>query len=106
MTSRTLEILMALVEGPLHGYGIKASVERRTEGSVRLGSGTLYEAIHRLVDRGEIREVAPPIHETPSGGPPRRFYELTDQGRAALAAEVDRLEGLVRHARGLDLLRG
>lgn len=104
MTTRTLQILLALLEGPLHGYGIKQSVEARTEGRVRLGSGTLYEAVHRLVDAGHIEEVEAPASEPPSGGPPRRFYALTPEGRAALADEVRRLDSVVSYARERDLI--
>ena len=104
MTTRTLQILLALLDGPLHGYGIKQAVEERTEGRVRLGSGTLYEAVHRLVDEGSIEEVEPPVSEPPSGGPPRRFYALTTTGRKALADEVRRLEAMVAYAKEKRLL--
>lgn len=104
MTTRTLQILLALLEGPLHGYGIKQAVEERTDGRVRLGSGTLYEAVHRLVDAGHIKEVAAPPSEPASGGPPRRFYRLTGAGREALAEEVRRLDSLVSYAKARDLL--
>lgn len=104
MTPRTLQILLALLEGPLHGYGIKQAVEERTEGRVRLGSGTLYEAVHRLVDAGHIEEVDAPPSEPSSGGPPRRFYRLTEAGREALAEEVRRLDSLVSYAKARDLL--
>lgn len=106
MPPRTLQILLALLDGPLHGYGIKQQVEARTDGQVRLGSGTLYEAVHRLVDEGRIEEVAPPTDEPSSGGPPRRFYALTEAGRSALADEVRRLDSLVTYAKRRDLLTG
>lgn len=104
MTTRTLQILLALLEGPLHGYGIKQSVEERTEGRVRLGSGTLYEGVHRLVEAGHIEEVDTPPSEPASGGPPRRFYALTTQGRTALAEEVRRLESMVSYAKARHVL--
>lgn len=104
MTTRTLQILLALADGPLHGYGIKQAVEERTDGEVRLGSGTLYEAVHRLVTAGEIEEVDPPAMEPSSGGPPRRFYALTSEGRRALVDELRRMEGVVRFARRRKLL--
>lgn len=104
MTARTLQILLALAEGPLHGYGIKQRVEERTEGEVRLGSGTLYEAVHRLLEQGALEEVEVPADEPRSGGPPRRFYALTAAGRAALRDELGRMDALVRYARGRDLL--
>jgi len=99
MPDRTLQILLALLEGPAHGYGIRQRVEDRTDGRVVLGSGTLYEAVHRLVGAGLIEEVEAPDSEPASGGPPRRFYALTHSGRRALADEIRRLESLVSYAR-------
>jgi PadR family transcriptional regulator PadR len=104
MPDRTLQILLALLEGPAHGYGIKQRVEERTAGRVRLGSGTLYEAVHRLVGAGQIEEVDVPETEPSSGGPPRRFYALTPAGRTALTDEVRRLESLVSYAKDHALL--
>jgi DNA-binding PadR family transcriptional regulator len=106
MTTRTLQILLALVDGPLHGYGIRQSVQERTGGEVVLGSGTLYEAVDRLVGKGWIEEVGAPSHEPPSGGPPRRFYSLTAEGRVELRREIERLDAVVRFARGRKLLEG
>ena len=104
MTRRTFQILLALAEGPAHGYGIRGRVEERTDGAVKLGSGTLYEAVHRLLEQGEIEEVAPPSDEPASGGPPRRFYALTERGRSSLRAELLRMDEAVTLARSLDLL--
>ena len=106
MTTRTLQILLALADGPLHGYGIKQRVEERTGGEVRLGSGTLYEAVHRLVKQRWIEEVNEPVDEPTSGGPPRRFYALTRDGRDALQEELRRMDAVVRYARARDLLGG
>jgi DNA-binding PadR family transcriptional regulator len=99
-------MLLALVDGALHGYGIKQSVEERTRGEVRLGSGTLYEGVARLLEEGLIREVPAPRDEPASGGPPRRFYALTPSGRAALREELLRMDDVVRFARGRKLLGG
>jgi len=104
MTTRTLQVLLALAERPLHGYGIRQGVADRTDGAVRLGSGTLYEVIHRLLDGGQIVEVPGPADEPSSGGPRRRFYALTDPGRTALRAELARMDAVVRYARGIELL--
>jgi len=101
---RSFQILLALAEGPLHGYGIRSSVEERTEGAVRLGSGTLYEAVHRLAELGQIEEVPAPEGEAPSSGPPRRFYTLSNEGRRVLREELVRMESAVQYARRLDLL--
>ena len=106
MTTRTLQILLALAEGPLHGYGIRNRVAERTEGAVTLGSGTLYEAVHRLQEQGQIAEVPAPADEPVSGGPPRRFYALTEAGRVALRAELERMDQVVRYARRIELFDG
>ena len=106
MTTRTLQILLALAEGPLHGYGIRQRVAERTDNEVRLGSGTLYEAIHRMVEAEQIAEVEAPADEPVSGGPPRRFYTLTTAGRMALRAELQRMDDVIRYARGIELLEG
>jgi len=106
MTTRTLQILLALAKGPLHGYGIRQQVAERTGGEVSLVSGTLYEAIHRLLGSELIEEVDAPADEPVSGGPPRRFYALTAAGRLALQAELRRMDDVVRYAKGIELLRG
>ena len=106
MTTRTLQILLALAEGPLHGYGIRQKVAERTDNQVTLRSGTLYEAVHRLQENGHIVEVDPPADEPVSGGPPRRFYSLTAEGRRALRDELERMESVVQHARAIALLGG
>ncbi|MGD8329654.1 MAG: helix-turn-helix transcriptional regulator [Acidobacteriota bacterium] len=95
----TLQIMLALTQGPLHGYGIKLDVEGRTDGAVKLGSGTLYEAIQRLLDNGWIVEVEQPEGYDASGGPARRFYDLTDEGRQALRNEVESMQEIVEFAR-------
>lgn len=95
----TLQILLALTQGPLHGYGIKLDVERRTGGAVKLGSGTLYEAIQRLLDNGWIVEVERPEGYEAAGGPSRRFYDLTGEGREELRAEVESMQDIVEFAR-------
>src|SRR5215208_2141826 len=93
LTPAVLEILLALAEEDLHGYAIMQEVERRTDGETRLGPGTLYRSVGQLLERGWIREA----------DERRRYYRLTDLGRRAAMAEVERLEGLVRtaHRKGL-----
>lgn len=104
MTTRTLQILLSLIEGPRHGYGVRQAVMERTGGSVVLGSGTLYEAVDRLLGKEWITEVPAPADEPGSGGPPRRYYSLTTEGRAELTTELRRMDEVVRFARGHDLL--
>ena len=78
-----LNILLALAEGARHGYAIKQDVEERSGGSIRLGPGTLYEAIQRLLDGGLIEE-SRTRGEDPANGQEaqRRYYALTDRGIA------------------------
>ena len=92
LTPHQFHILLALVDRNRHGYGVIQDVERRTAGELRLGTGTLYTAIARLVELGLIAE-ADRTDER------RRYYQLTTLGRAVLRAETARLEALVRHAR-------
>jgi len=81
-------------------------VQERTGGEVVLGSGTLYEAVDRLVGKGWLTEVDAPSDESPSGGPPRRFYSLIADGRVELMGEIERLDAVVRYARGRKLIEG
>jgi len=105
VTPKTLQILMALSDGPLHGYGIKAAVEDRTRGEVTIGPGTLYESIHRLLEKGWLKEVPEGVEDAPpSGGPPRRFYALTSSGREAAREELGRLAELVQQGQEKGLL--
>ena len=97
-----LHILLALADGDRHGYGIKQEVERHTEGGVRLGPGTLYEALQRLEHTGLITEVDAPEQDDER---PRRFYRLTKPGWSVLRDEVDRLQRLLEHAQTKPRLR-
>jgi len=97
LTPTMVHILLCLTEGDRHGYAIKQEVEQRTAGDVRLGPGTLYEAIQRLARSGLVRHAARPHEEWAAR--PRRYYRLTSQGLVALRDEVARLERLVKHAR-------
>ena len=91
-------ILLALSDGTMHGYGVKREVESRTKGVVRLGAGTLYEAIQRLEQLGLIARANPPEDQTYASSR-WRFYSTTRLGRDVLRAELSRLEADVQHAR-------
>jgi DNA-binding PadR family transcriptional regulator len=98
LTSAALNVLLALADGDRHGYGIMLEVRERTGGSVRLGPGTLYGAIKRLKEGGMIEESGK--RPDPEADDERRcYYRLTGFGGEVLAAEVKRLDGLVRAAR-------
>ena len=89
----TFYILLSLSPGPKHGYAIFKDVETLSEGRVLLSTGTLYGAIKRLLERNWIKRVNDP--EPNSGDRERKAYALTEQGRRALNAEVERLRKLV-----------
>ena len=98
LTPAALHVLLALVDGDRHGYGIMLEVRERTGGRVRLGPGTLYGAIRRLKESGVIEESG--TRPDPEADDERRcYYRLTGFGSEVLAAEVERLDGLVRAAR-------
>jgi DNA-binding PadR family transcriptional regulator len=94
-------ILLALNEEPRHGYGILLDVERRT--GTRLGTGTLYTAVQRLLVEQVLEECDPPERET-STDERRRYYRLTPFGRRVATAEAERLDRLVALAREHRLL--
>jgi len=102
-----LHIMVALADGPRHGYAIKQEVERRTEGAIRLGPGTLYEAIQRLEEGGLIEETpADRIAARENGQEAqRRYYQLTDRGWTSLRLELRGLGRLVDAARTNPRLR-
>ena len=104
LTVTTLQILLSLAERPRHGYGIKLDVQERTEGQIKLGSGTLYEAIQRLDTNGWIEEADAPSPDEIQEG--KRFYRLTEEGSVILRRELAKLDEIVKHARGMDLLPG
>lgn len=89
----TLHILLALAGDKLHGYGIMREVARQSEGRYKLGPGTLYDNLQRLLQDGLVEEVAA------RDEPRRRYYRLSSLGRGVLAAEIARLEAVVREGR-------
>ena len=104
LTPAVFHILLALASGDRHGYGIMKEVLRQSDGGVRLGAGTLYGTLQRLIESGWIAE-APRAGPRTVDGRARRYYRLTAHGRDALNADVKRLEALVRAARGLKEVR-
>ena len=98
LTPVALNVLLALADGERHGYGIMLEVRERSGGRVRLGPGTLYGAIKRLKEGGVIEESG--TRPDPEADDERRcYYRLTGFGSKVLAAEVERLDALVRDAR-------
>jgi DNA-binding PadR family transcriptional regulator len=80
-------ILTALLDGPMHGYGIIKRAEEQSGGRVRLAVGTLYGALDRLFSGGLIAL----DHEEVVDGRPRRYYRITDEGTRAVTQEAERM---------------
>src|SRR5215510_14225179 len=99
LTPAAFHVLLALSDGPKHGYLIMKEVEERTGGDVRLSTGTLYGLVKRFLDDELIIET-----RDDSGDERRRSYRLSALGRDVAAAEAERLEKLVKAARGVRLL--
>src|SRR5213080_4164267 len=104
LTPAVFHILITLADGEAHGYAMMQEVTRRSGGTVRLGPGTLYGAISRLLDDGIIEESEerpdPDMDDTR-----RRYYRLTKLGGQVLAAETERLSDLVKAARSTKAVR-
>jgi DNA-binding PadR family transcriptional regulator len=104
LTPAVFYILVSLADRDRHGYAIMQEVRARSAGSVRLGPGTLYGALSRMLKDGLIMESTdrpePEIDDSR-----RRYYRLTDRGSRALAAEAKRLETLARLARSTRVVR-
>ena len=103
LSAATLHILLALAGGNLHGYGIIKEVVRNSEGHYRMGPGTLYDNLKKLMDAGLVSDAPPSSSSKRKAASAkeddRRFYTLTKEGRGALAAEVDRLQSVISQAR-------
>jgi DNA-binding PadR family transcriptional regulator len=97
----TFHILLALSDGDRHGYAIIQEVETRTDGELRLGAGTLYRSIARMVEQGLIAEVT--RRASKQEDPRRRYYRVTTFGTSVARAEMRRLTQLVKIARASGL---
>jgi DNA-binding PadR family transcriptional regulator len=97
----TFHILLALAEGPRHGYAIIQDVEASTHGALRLSAGTLYRSIARMVEQGLITETT--RRRTMDDDERRRYYRITPFGTAVARAEIRRLTDLVKLARASGL---
>jgi DNA-binding PadR family transcriptional regulator len=98
LTGTVFYVLLALADRERYGLDIVREIDRRTGGDVRLGPGTLYNAIKKMTHDGLIDETDGP--EDPADGDPRRrYYRITARGRVMLEGEAARLERLVDAAR-------
>jgi DNA-binding PadR family transcriptional regulator len=96
LSPANLYILFSLAAEDRHGYGIMQEVTRQSGGQYKLGPGTLYDNLQKLSNQGMVEDAPRGAGE---GDPRRRYYRLTAFGRRILAAEVARLEDLVREAK-------
>ena len=92
LSPATLHVILALTSGDLHGYGIMLEVARQSGGAYKIGPGTLYDNLKKLLKLGLSDERLPVADE-------RRQYHLTDLGHHVLSAEAERLSSVLREAR-------
>ena len=105
LTTAVFHILLALADGEKHGYGIMKEVTQRSEGSVRMGPGTLYGSIGRMLESGLI-ELAEERPDAEMDDERRRYYRLTDFGLRVTRAESQRLMQLLRIAQAKQVMPG
>ena len=91
-----LHILLALAGEERHGYGIMQEVAQQSEGQYKIGPGTLYDNLQKMMSQSLVEEARRPHRDE---DPRRRYYKLTGLGRGVLAAEVARLESVVKEAK-------
>ena len=92
LSPATLHVVLALTIGDLHGYGIMLEVARQSGGAYKIGPGTLYDNLKKLLKLGLIEE-------RPAVADERRQYHLTDFGHHVLSAETARLSFVLKEAR-------
>ncbi|MGQ0649096.1 MAG: PadR family transcriptional regulator [Gemmatimonadaceae bacterium] len=103
VTPAVFHILLALADGESHGYGIMQDVGRITNGETRLGPGTLYRSIQRMLVDGLIEELVIAL-DGEADDDRRRYYRLTDKGLTTARGEAQRLADLVDAARERNLI--
>lgn len=103
LTPAVFHILLALAEGERHGYAIMREVSEQTAGTMRLGPGTLYGSIRRMLSDGMIEE-SEARPDPALDDERRRYYRLTAYGRRVAEAEAARLQALTRTAQARGLL--
>jgi DNA-binding PadR family transcriptional regulator len=91
-----LHILLSLAGEDRHGYGIMQEVARQSEGQYKLGPGTLYDNLQKMMGVGLVEEAR---RRSPADDPRRKYYRLSALGRRVLEAEIARLEQVVREAK-------
>jgi DNA-binding PadR family transcriptional regulator len=96
LSPQVFQVLLSLHDEPRHGYAIIQDIRLRTAEEMRLTASTLYDALARLAEQGLIATSEAPDDETDAR---RRYYRITDLGRAVTAAEARRLQRLIDSAR-------
>ncbi|MEO8577638.1 MAG: helix-turn-helix transcriptional regulator [Gemmatimonadales bacterium] len=99
LTPLSAAILFALADGASHGYAIIKEIEEITHGEMRPNTGSMYLALHRLLQEGFITEATGPRDDAR-----RRYYSLSREGRVAAKVEARRLAQLVRVASAKKLI--
>lgn len=102
LTPLSLGVLLALANGPRHGYALLKELDRQSGGRLNPGTGTLYAALQRLIDEGLLEETERPAGEDAR----RRYYGVTDFGREVARAELARLARLMEADGARALLPG
>jgi PadR family transcriptional regulator len=92
ISSLDLSILLALADGPVHGYAAMQAIRNRGDGRVRVSTGSFYRRLSLLMKDGLVEEAAGPREDDPRRG---AYYRVTARGRQALGRERDRLAALV-----------
>jgi DNA-binding PadR family transcriptional regulator len=93
LPAASLHLVLALLEGEKHGYALMRRVEELSDGAVRMGPGTLYGTLNRLLADGLIVETT--AEGRPEDNERRRYYRLTAEGEKVANIEVARLRALV-----------
>lgn len=105
LTPAVLHILMVLAEGERHGYGIMKQVEADSKGRVKMGPGTLYGSIGRMLDAGLVEECGKKVDEK-LDDQRRVYYAITQHGKEVLSSELERYREVVALARLRRLAEG
>ncbi|HKI54223.1 MAG TPA: PadR family transcriptional regulator [Anaerolineales bacterium] len=103
LTPAVFNILLALVDGEKHGYGIMLEVETNTKGQVIMGPGTLYGSIKRML-KADLIEESDERADPQMDDQRRKYYKLTNLGRRVLSMEAERLASQVMIAKAKNVL--
>jgi DNA-binding PadR family transcriptional regulator len=96
LAPHVLEILLALAEGPAHGYALLTRIREQSGGVVELSTSSLYAALARMAEQGLVGEGV--RAQEPSAGPPRRLFRITPLGRRVALLETTRIRRVLERA--------